>query len=150
MSEDLYNFAFECSGCKASFMLVMRRGSHASGFKCSCGNLIPLNLNPEPPSPLLNAFKNLATERYISQFYRTEWPSAREAFDAGWNARNALEPPRAPPGLIEIGITQDETEVVINLPSMPDNGTGTVHYCFTPVQAFRAGETLIRKAGECK
>lgn len=60
------------------------------------------------------------------------------------------EPPRAPPGTLEIGITPDEREVIMNMPHTPDNGTGFVHFAFTPMQAFALGEKLIKKAGECK
>lgn len=54
-------------------------------------------------------------------------------------------PPRAAPGTFEIGITADGTEVVMNMPYTPDNGTGFVHFAFTPLQAIAAGELLIRK-----
>lgn len=58
------------------------------------------------------------------------------------------EPPRAPPGTFEIGLTPDETEVIMNMPHTPDNGTGFVHFAFTPLQAIAAGELLIKKGKE--
>lgn len=56
----------------------------------------------------------------------------------------------AGPGTIEIGVSPDETEVIVNLPYTPDNGSGYVHYVFTPDQARHAGRSLIDKADECK
>lgn len=84
-------------------------------------------------------------------------PTGIEAGDSGIEAecRKALElaridPPRAPPGTAEIGLSPDEREVVMNLPSTPDNGTGFVHYVFTPHQAINAAEVLIKAARQCK
>lgn len=56
-----------------------------------------------------------------------------------------LSPP-LPPGFIEMGASPDGRDVVMNLPYTPDNGTGFVHFAFTPHQAINAGEMLIRKA----
>jgi len=57
---------------------------------------------------------------------------------------------RAAPGLIEIGVSPDEREVIANLPYTPDNGSGFVHFAFSPRQALNLAAALIKKAKECK
>lgn len=38
-----YNFAFDCTACKQSYMLSLQRGSYVFSFKCECGNTVNLD-----------------------------------------------------------------------------------------------------------
>lgn len=60
------------------------------------------------------------------------------------------EPPRAAPGMLEIGVSADGSEVIMNMPYTPDEGTGFVHFAFTPRQALNTAAVFIKKAKECK
>jgi hypothetical protein len=57
---------------------------------------------------------------------------------------------RSPPGVLEVGASADATEVIINAPFTPDNGSGYVHFAFTPDQARNLARLLEQTAGECK
>jgi len=101
------------------------------------------------------AFKNPVANRdpaidaYVMQFPLPEQPVRRVAFADGWDACYMQRPQRARAGHLEVGASEDRREVVINAPFTPDNGSGFVHFAFTPHQAIGLGETLFKKAAEC-
>lgn len=56
-----------------------------------------------------------------------------------------------PPGCLEVGISADEREIIVNHPEMipsPDGRGG--HIVFSPQQALDFAETMLRKIAECK
>lgn len=140
-----------CSDCRLNLSATVYvcgkrecREAHdrvCSGQRTSMASLTALN------RPMLNRAQ--AIEAYVRQFNRTEYPSTREAFSDGWDACYMQRPQRARVGQLEVGATEDRREVAINAPYTPDNGTGFVHFAFTPRQAIDLAETLFRKAADC-
>jgi hypothetical protein len=52
-------------------------------------------------------------------------------------------------GHLVVGLSEDETEVVVNLPYQADNGTGWTHVTFSREQAENFARLVLRKAAEC-
>ena len=50
--------------------------------------------------------------------------------------------------VLEVGLSADESEVVINLPFCPDDGTGWTHVTFSPEQARGLARLLSQKADD--
>lgn len=139
---------------------IDERGRHSKGVVLTREGCAAFLAERQRRGPVAQALANTlesatrtreqAADAYMELHARTEYPSARDGYIAGWNTRAALEPPRAPPGTLEIGENADKTEVVMNLPHTPDNGTGWVYYAFTPQQAIDVGELFIEKARACQ
>jgi hypothetical protein len=55
-----------------------------------------------------------------------------------------------PKKYLEVGLTPDEREVVINHPDLQPDSRGVGHIVFSPAQARHLAKLLLRKAGECK
>jgi hypothetical protein len=53
-------------------------------------------------------------------------------------------------GHLIVGLSPDETEVIVNVPFQADNGTGWTHVTFSREQAESFGRLVLLKAGECK
>jgi hypothetical protein len=51
---------------------------------------------------------------------------------------------------LEVGLTPDETEIIINHPAMLVDANGCGHIVFSPAQARHLAKLLLRKADECK
>jgi hypothetical protein len=52
-------------------------------------------------------------------------------------------------GVLLIGLSDDEREVVVNLPYMPDNGSGWTHVTFSPEQARTFARKVLKLADQC-
>lgn len=58
---------------------------------------------------------------------------------------------QVPPGCLEVGLSMDEREVIINHPELTPSPDGRgAHIVFSPQQARDLAALLVRKAGECK
>jgi hypothetical protein len=55
-----------------------------------------------------------------------------------------------PAKYLEVGLTPDEREVVINHPDLQPDSRGIGHIVFSPAQARDLARLLMRKANECK
>lgn len=55
-----------------------------------------------------------------------------------------------PENYLEVGLTPDEREVVINHPDLHVDAAGIGHIVFSPAQARHLAKLLLRKADECK
>jgi hypothetical protein len=55
-----------------------------------------------------------------------------------------------PEKYLEVGLTPDEREVVINHPDLQPDSRGVGHIVFSPAQARHLAKLLLRKASECK
>ena len=80
-------------------------------------------------------------------------PGARRRAPARRSAR--ARPRRGPAGVLpakylEVGLTPDEREVVINHPDLQPDSRGIGHIVFSPAQARDLARLLMRKANECK
>lgn len=53
-----------------------------------------------------------------------------------------------PENYLEVGLTPDEREIVVNVPAAP--GAGAHHLVFSPAQARHLAKLLLRKADECE
>jgi hypothetical protein len=53
-------------------------------------------------------------------------------------------------GHLIIGLTPDETEVVLNVPTTPGNSTLWEHVIFSPEQAESIGKLFLAKAKQCR
>lgn len=53
------------------------------------------------------------------------------------------------PGILEVGLTDNETMVVLNHPQIDQDERGG-HIVFTPDEARHLGNLLLKKAAECK
>ena len=53
-------------------------------------------------------------------------------------------------GHLIIGLTPDETEVVLNVPTTPGNTTLWEHVIFSPEQAESIGKLFLAKAKQCR
>lgn len=68
----------------------------------------------------------------------------------------ATLPRRPPPEILrpehylEVGLSADEREIIIQLPDPPGADTGSHWITFSPLQARHLARLLMRKAGECK
>lgn len=59
--------------------------------------------------------------------------------------------PPPPNNMLEVGLTDNEMEVLVNHPEMLTvPGVKGGHIIFSPKQAVDFGQLMIRKAGECK
>ncbi len=54
------------------------------------------------------------------------------------------------PLTLEVGITEDLREVVVNHPDLRPDASGVGHIVFSPEQARAFAHTLLAKAAECK
>ncbi|MDB6104116.1 MAG: hypothetical protein JWO52_4115 [Gammaproteobacteria bacterium] len=75
--------------------------------------------------------------------------------DAYYEPQEAKTPvPRAPtipPYCLEVGLSMDEREVIINHPELTPNPDGSGgHIVFSPQQARDLAKLLLQKAKECK
>lgn len=66
--------------------------------------------------------------------------------------REARPPPEIlrPEHYLEVGLSSDEREIVINLPDPPGADPGSHWITFSPLQARHLARLLLRKAEECK
>jgi hypothetical protein len=55
-----------------------------------------------------------------------------------------------PEHYLEVGLTSDEREVIINHPDLQPDANGVGHIVFSPQQARHLARLLLRKADECK
>ena len=55
-----------------------------------------------------------------------------------------------PENYLEVGLTADGREIVINHPHLSVDSNGVGHIVFSPNQARHLGRLLLRKADECK
>lgn len=55
-----------------------------------------------------------------------------------------------PQNYLEVGLTADEREIVINHPDVRVDQNGCGHIVFSPAQARHLAKLLLRKADECK
>jgi hypothetical protein len=55
-----------------------------------------------------------------------------------------------PEKYLEVGLTSDEREVVINHPDLQPDANGVGHIVFSAAQARHLAKLLLRKADECK
>lgn len=55
-----------------------------------------------------------------------------------------------PANYLEIGLTADGREVVINHPDVQVDRAGVGHIVFSPAQARHLAKLLLRKADQCK
>jgi hypothetical protein len=55
-----------------------------------------------------------------------------------------------PEHYLEVGLTQDERQVIINHPDLQVDEHGCGHIIFSPSQAIHLAKLLLRKANECK
>lgn len=53
-------------------------------------------------------------------------------------------------GFLIVGLTEDETEVIINHPDLEADANGCGHIVFSPEEAITLGLLLLAKAAECK
>lgn len=51
---------------------------------------------------------------------------------------------------LEVGLTEDETEVIINHPDLEPDENGCGHIIFSPHEARVLAGLLLKKADECK
>lgn len=61
---------------------------------------------------------------------------------------NLPAPPRA--GYLEVGVSEDETEVIINHPDLQADADGCGHIVFSPQQAISFEQTVLKHAHSCK
>lgn len=54
-----------------------------------------------------------------------------------------------PENYLEVGLTPDSREVVINHPDLKPDANGVGHIVFSPAQARHLAKLLLRKADEC-
>lgn len=86
----------------------------------------------------------LACDDYKPQ--HTEW----KRLAAQWlNVPRGTPETGAQSGVLEVGLTADETMVVMNHPQIDQDERGG-HILFTADQARNLGELLLKKAGECR
>lgn len=58
---------------------------------------------------------------------------------------------QVPPGCLEVGLSMDERDVIINHPELTPNPDGHGgHIVFSPEQARSLAHLLLQKASECK
>lgn len=62
-------------------------------------------------------------------------------------ARQTVLPPE---NYLEVGLTDDSREVVINHPNLHPDANGCGHIVFSAAQARHLARLLIRKADECR
>jgi hypothetical protein len=55
-----------------------------------------------------------------------------------------------PHGILFVGLTADEREVVINHPDLQPDENGAGHIVFSPAQARNLAKLLLQKADEAK
>jgi len=55
-----------------------------------------------------------------------------------------------PENYLEVGLTADEREIVINHPDVRVDNHGCGHIVFSPAQARHLAKLLLRKADECR
>lgn len=53
-------------------------------------------------------------------------------------------------GTLEVGITPDGTEVIVNHPDLLPDENGCGHIVFSPAQARALAQLLLDKANECE
>jgi len=53
-------------------------------------------------------------------------------------------------GFLEVGLTEDEMEVVINHPDLQPDAKGCGHIVFSPEEARALARLLLKKADACK
>ncbi len=52
-------------------------------------------------------------------------------------------------GWLEVGLTQDERQVIINHPELKTDENGCGHIIFSPDEARALAQLLLKKADEC-
>lgn len=52
-------------------------------------------------------------------------------------------------GLLEVGLSVDGTEIIINHPDLQPDANGCGHIVFSPDQARALARILLKKANEC-
>lgn len=62
---------------------------------------------------------------------------------------NAKSEVLLPERYLEVGLTPDQREVLINHPDIQTDANGCGHIVFSPAQARRLANLLLRKADEC-
>jgi hypothetical protein len=55
-----------------------------------------------------------------------------------------------PPGQFEVGLSEDESEVIVNHQDLQPDGNRCGHIVFSPEQACSFAELVLRKAAACK
>lgn len=53
-------------------------------------------------------------------------------------------------GVLEVGISADGREVIVNHPDLKPDANGVGHIVFSPDQAWNLAKLLVQKALECK
>jgi hypothetical protein len=83
------------------------------------------------------------SEREVHDYNRDQFANSRHIQRA--QARPSQDLLR-PENYLEVGLTPDEREIVINHPAASREG----HIVFSPAQARHLAKLLLRKADECK
>lgn len=53
-------------------------------------------------------------------------------------------------GHLIVGLSEDELNIVLNVPDVQRDASGWSHIVFSPEQAIALGEMLLKKARECR
>jgi hypothetical protein len=53
------------------------------------------------------------------------------------------------PGFLEVGLSEDQREVIINHPDLEPDENGCGHIVFSPAEARALARMLLAKAAEC-
>lgn len=61
-----------------------------------------------------------------------------------------LKSERPGAGFLEVGLSEDWTEVIVNHPALLVDEHGVGHIVFSPKEAIHLGNLLLKKASECK
>jgi hypothetical protein len=78
-------------------------------------------------------------------------PNPNERHAARKLLRTLVEPEvLRPERYLEVGLTPNEREIVINHPDLQPDAHGVGHIVFSPAQARHLARLLLRKAEECK